>query len=372
MRLGAYQTLVNLGRGGMADLYLARADFAFSGCRPGEGGSPLVILKTLRGPQTPSRVAMFVDEARLALLFDHPNVVQAFSAGHSDEGRHFIALEYLDGHTLDRVYQRAHTTGIFGRADVRAVFLYILARALGGLHYAHELTCEGTPLLIVHRDFTPQNLFVTYEGRVKALDFGIAKAKGRVFRTTSRGEVKGKLRYMAPEQALGLRVDRRADIFSAGVMLYELVAGTSFWSSMMSDNIVFDELVGGNYRVEVPHETVGINAILKRALARDACERYRTADEMRIDLLKEIRATFSILSELSVMTASLVSSLFQAQRERTTQMLAHAKEQSDMPLAASAPPSSASSSPSSSSSSSSAPPPSSSKSWDMTGTAGRA
>jgi len=330
MRLGAYQTLVNLGQGGMADLYVARADFSFSSGCATSGDTPLAILKTLRAPHTAARVAMFRDEARLALLFDHPNVVQAFSAGEA-EGKHFIALEYLDGQTLDRLVRRLvhqdETVVRFDNPNVRVVLLYVLARALSGLAYAHDLACDGSPLLIVHRDFTPHNLFVTYDGRIKTLDFGIAKAKGRVFQTTGRGDVKGKLRYMAPEQALGLRVDRRADIFSAGVMLYELVSGRSFWAERLSDTAVFDELVGGSYAAEVPHETPGLNAILARSLARNAAERYDTANELRLDLLREISATGIPISQLGVMTASLMASLFQAQRARTARMLAHADNQ---------------------------------------------
>jgi eukaryotic-like serine/threonine-protein kinase len=330
VRLGPYQTLVDLGRGGMADLYVARAvdpiPRAANGAPPTNGGgmveapSPLVILKTLRAPLSKQRVEMFNDEATLALLFDHPNVVQSFSAG-EDAGRYYIALEYLDGQSVDRVIHRVVSAG---RTDARNILLYILGRALGGLHYAHDLARDGVPLLIVHRDFTPQNLFVTYDGRIKALDFGIAKAQGRVSRTTT-GEVKGKIRYMAPEQALSLRIDRRADIFAAGIMLWEFCRnGLPFWRSELTEKDIFEELVSGNYPTELPTETPAINAILRKALARDACERYRTADEMRVDLLTELGRSVP-LSQLAAMTASFVSELFQDQRERTARMLAHAE-----------------------------------------------
>jgi eukaryotic-like serine/threonine-protein kinase len=307
-RFGAYQTLVDLGRGGMADLYVGRV---------ADDPDTLCILKTLRPPVNERRVEMFVDEARLGLLLDHPNVVRTLSVG-EEAGRPFIALEYLDGQPVDRLMRRAR------RDDprLRWVLLWILAEALGGLHYAHELAMEGAPLNIVHRDFTPQNVFVTYDGQVKVLDFGIAKAVGRLHRTGT-GEVKGKLRYMAPEQALGLRIDRRADGFSAGVMLWEFCSGSPFWKTELVDPEIFDDLVGAMYPLAIHGEAPGINSILTKALARDASERYRTAEEMRLDLVVEL-ARMSRIDTLGVTTAALVTELFPDQRERSTKMIARA------------------------------------------------
>jgi serine/threonine-protein kinase len=302
----------------MADLYVARA---------ADPDASLVIVKTLRPPVTDKRIEMFLDEARLGLLFAHPNVVRTFSVG-EEGGRHYIAMELLDGQPVDRLVQRVRSAN---RDDERArtVFLWILAESLAGLHYAHELSSDGTPLQIVHRDFTPQNLFVTYEGRVKALDFGIAKAAGRIFRTTT-GEVKGKVRYMAPEQALGLRIDRRADVFSAGVILFELCGGAPLWNAHLQDREVFDELVGGAYPTSLPGASTALNAILAKSLARDASERYRTAEEMRNDLLAEIERRDSI-DGLTGKTAALIAELFADQRDRTAKMIAHAASQAAAP-----------------------------------------
>jgi serine/threonine protein kinase len=317
VRFGAYQTLVDLGRGGMADLYVAKAE-------PLLPDAPLLIVKTLRPPITEKRIEMFLDEARLGLLFDHPNVVRTFGVG-QEAGRHYIAMEMLDGQPVDRLVNRVRLANKDDES-VRTVFLWILAESLAGLHYAHELSSEGTPLQIVHRDFTPHNLFVTYDGRVKALDFGIAKAQGRISRTTT-GEVKGKVRYMAPEQALGLRIDRRADVFSAGVILFELCGGAPLWKEQLPDREVFDDLVGGAYPVGLAGASTAINAILAKALARDASERYRTAAEMRSDLLAEIERRESIAG-LAAKTTALMAELFADQRDRTAKMIAHAATQS--------------------------------------------
>ena len=316
MRLGAYQTLVDLGRGGMADLYVARPE-------PPSDKPPLVIVKTLRPPITDKRIQMFLDEARLGLMFEHPNVVRTFNVG-EEEGRHFIAMELLDGQNVDRLLTRARAEKRDDEA-VRTMFLWVLSESLAGLHYAHEMSDQhGTPLQIVHRDFTPHNVFVTYDGRVKALDFGIAKSNGRISRTTT-GEVKGKVRYMAPEQALGLRIDRRADIFSAGVLLYDVCGGQPLWRSNAPDREVFDDLVGGAYPVGLANASTAINAILFKALARDASERYRTADEMRRDLLAEV-ARREDVSMLAGRTATLIGSLFADQRDRTMKMIDHAAQ----------------------------------------------
>jgi eukaryotic-like serine/threonine-protein kinase len=303
----------------MSDLYVARA------VDPGTCGTPLatsatlVILKTLRPPITEKRVDMFLDEARLGVLFDHPNVPRTFSLG-EEAGRHFIAMELLDGQPLDRLIERIGAQK--SRADHLRCLLWILAESLAGLHYAHELSADGAPLHVVHRDFTPQNLFVTYDGRVKTLDFGVAKSAGRITRTTT-GEVKGKVRYMAPEQALGLRIDRRADLFAAGIILFELCSGTPLWRPGIPDREVFDDLIGGIYPLSVPTAEPAVNAILGKALARDASERYRTAAEMREDLLRALQRGGADRWQTDV--AKVVATLFASERERTEKMLAQAQ-----------------------------------------------
>ncbi len=339
VRLGPYETLVDLGRGGMADLYVARildaSRVPTAAGGKGEHGD-LVILKTLRPPPTDKRVKMFLDEGRLGLIFQHPNVVHTIDAGKdAASSRYFIAMEYLDGQPIDRIFHRASGKNAGDPLHVkslRPILLSILAQSLGGLHYAHDLCSEnGQPLLIVHRDFTPQNIFVTYDGRVKALDFGIAKSANRISPQTTSGEIKGKVRYMAPEQALGLRIDRRADVFSAGILLFELWSGVPFWKRGMTDREVFDDLVGSEYPTSIEDAPPGINDILAKSLARDASERYRTAQEMQTALLAEINKLMPLAEGADIArksdTAKMISELFADQRERTAAMISNAQAQ---------------------------------------------
>ena len=310
--VGEYETLVDLGRGGMADLYLAR--------EVNDATGDLVVLKVLRASANARRSEMFHEEAWLSAGFDHPNVVRTLGVGEAG-GRPFLALEFLDGPSADRIMHRvAERRGADPR--IRSMMLGILAESLAGLHYAHELSRNGEPLGIVHRDFNPPNVVVTYDGHVKTVDFGIAKSAGRISRTTT-GVVKGKVRYMAPEQALGMAIDRRADVFSAGVMLWEFCSGEPFWKAFPNDQAVFDELIGGSYPVTRSDETNGINAILTKALARDATERYQTVAEMRADILREIGREGPAMP-MRATIADVLTDLFRDDRERMATMLARA------------------------------------------------
>jgi eukaryotic-like serine/threonine-protein kinase len=157
-------------------------------------------------------VMMLLDEARIAARLNHPNVIQTLDVGQEGDD-YFLAMEYLDGQPVSRVLSSTS----FGLP--LGMHLSLIAEALGGLHYAHELKdYDGSPLHMVHRDVTPHNIFVTYTGQVKVMDFGIAKAAGRAAETRV-GVVKGKVAYMAPEQILLQPVDRRADVYAAGVIL---------------------------------------------------------------------------------------------------------------------------------------------------------
>ena len=271
--LGKYRLIAELGHGGMAEVFLAVAS--------GPGGfNKLVVVKRIR-PQLaedPEFLGMFLDEARLAARLAHPNIVQTNEVGHEGE-RYFIAMEYLEGQPLNRVLHRLHKT--HGGLAV-ALHVHVLAEVLAGLHHAHELAdYDGNPLEVVHRDVTPHNIFVTYDGLVKVVDFGIAKALNSSAETQT-GVLKGKVAYMAPEQARGERVDRRADVFSVGVLLWEAATGRRLWKGM-PDIAILQELLTGEIpspRTLSPEIPPAFEAVIMKALARDREDRFATAAEL--------------------------------------------------------------------------------------------
>jgi serine/threonine-protein kinase len=308
--IGKYRLIAELGQGGTARVFLAVVTGP-----AGLGFSKLVVIKRLKADveADPEFVAMLIDEARLAARLNHPNVVQTIEIG-EDRGQYFLAMEYLDGQSLRTVLKRAQGSS---EAGFPANLHYaVLERVLAGLHYAHELTdYDRTPLEVVHRDVTPHNVFLTYEGQVKIVDFGIAKAIGR--RTQTRiGFVKGKAWYMAPEQASDRAVDRRADIFAVGVMLWEAAVGTRVWGDLTYQDILARLRAG-----EVPSsprkakKTVPkpLDAICRRALAIDPDERYATAEEFGT-ALSEYLDKLGRPTEREL--GGYVSTLFKGTRER--------------------------------------------------------
>jgi phosphate transport system substrate-binding protein len=278
--LGEYRLIATLGRGGMADVFLA--------VRSGVAGfHKLVVVKRLRAeltelPEAPKYRALLLDEARLAARLRHPGIVQTFEVGEF-QGQPYLAMEYLDGQPLSAVLTKARR---MERRLPAALALQLVADALGALAYAHELAdYDGTPLKIVHRDVSPQNVFWTYDGEIKLVDFGVAKF-ARTSRETDAGVVKGKLTYMAPEQARGHAVDGRADVFVTGIILWELMSGRRLLRAptpaASMQRLLFEELPALT-RV-VPGIDPEIARICDRALERDRDRRYQTAAAMRADL----------------------------------------------------------------------------------------
>jgi serine/threonine-protein kinase len=273
---GKYRPIAELGRGGMAVVYLA----ASQGPR---GFSKLVVVKQLKEEFSSDNEfsAMFVDEARLAARLNHPNIVQTYEV-EEQGGRFFIVMEYLEGQPLSQVRTRLSKLG----APLRDQQARVLRDVLEGLHHAHELVdYDGTKLFVVHRDVSPHNVIITYGGEAKLVDFGIAKAADSTSQTRT-GVIKGKLAYMAPEQAFGKPVDRRADIFSIGVILWEAITGRRMWKGNAEGAIAHRLSVGDVPKITdfVPEPPPMLKAICERALAVRADDRYPTAAAMRQDL----------------------------------------------------------------------------------------
>jgi serine/threonine-protein kinase len=274
---GKYRVIAELGQGGTANVYLAVA-------RGPSGFNKLVVLKFLKAElalESEFR-RMFLNEARLAARLNHPNVVQTNEVFEED-GRPIIVMEYLEGAPLSRVVSRARDQG---QPIPMAMHLRIVCDVLSGLHYSHELKdYDGTPLGVVHRDMTPQNVFVSFDGKVTLLDFGIAKLTGAIAETQT-GVLKGKLRYMPPEQIMGEVVDRRTDIFAVGVMMWEAVTREKMWRGL-ADATVMHNIVNGlipsprSVRPDVPQR---LEQICMKALATDPKGRYATAAELQLDI----------------------------------------------------------------------------------------
>jgi serine/threonine protein kinase len=274
--LGKYCLIAGLGRGGMATVHLAvvRGPACFN---------KLVVIKQIHQQYADDLevLGMFLDEAKLAARLSHPNVVQTNEVGQEGE-THFLMMEYLDGQPLNRITQRLAKRG----GLPLHMHLQVIVDLLGGLHYAHELTdYDGTPLGVVHRDITPQNIFVTYDGVVKIVDFGIAKARHALTQTRV-GIIKGKIAYMAPEQARSDDVDRRADVFAVGVMLWEAATGVRPWKGVTEITLLRNLLAGQfpSARSVKPEIPEALDAIISRALAPDREDRYATAADLQAAL----------------------------------------------------------------------------------------
>ncbi len=283
---GKYVLVQKLAEGGMAEIFLAKQVGV-------EGFEKNVVIKRMLAhlSQVPDFVSMFLDEARLAASLSHPNIVQISDLGLAD-GCYYICMEYLAGEDFATVCRTAKKRGQHVPLNIT---LRVVAEAAQGLHFAHEATdASGRPLSIVHRDISPSNIFLTYNGQVKVLDFGIAKAESRVTQTTA-GVVKGKYQYMSPEQAGSGAVDRRADVYSLGVSLYEALTGVRPFAKD-TDLAILNAVLKHEYppikqfRPDLHPEVEGI---VNKAMAARAEDRYQTAGELSADIERFLGATTS-------------------------------------------------------------------------------
>jgi eukaryotic-like serine/threonine-protein kinase len=305
--VGRYILLGELGQGGTAHVSLAVAQGP-------SGLGKLLVLKKMK-PQfatEPGFSDMFLTEARLTARLNHPNIVQTNEV-FEHQGLPVLVMEYLEGKSLaDIGAAREPHSALDARHE-----LTIISEALSGLHYSHELTdYHGRPLELVHRDVTPHNVFVTYDGQAKILDFGIAKLKNSSVNTET-GVVKGKLRYIPPEQIVGETIDRRADVYSVGVMLWEIAAGEKLWRGM-SDAAVMNRVI--NERIprpseKNPHVHPALEALIVKALSADPSCRHATALELKLELDEVRRALWGPVSRQDLVSA--LDATFGEERRQT-------------------------------------------------------
>jgi serine/threonine protein kinase len=309
-KLGRYRLLMELGQGGMGTIHLALAT--------GTGDfRKLVVLKELREERVSDTlfVEMFMREAMLAGRLNHANVVQTIEAAR-DGKRLFLAMEFLDGQPLAQVMRAAQKSGLSQRA-----LLQLLCEALAGLHYAHELKdYGGSPLGIVHCDVSPQNIFVTYDGNVKLVDFGVARARGS--EDTNTG-FRGRLSYAAPEQIRGDELDCRTDVFAMGVILWEIVAQRRFVTPGTPTRDTISRRLGGrepSIEHVVPTVSADLWSICKKALRLNPAQRYSSAEEFRQALANYLHHTGGPPDPAEI--SSFMSQMF-GERRRAMHQLIH-------------------------------------------------
>lgn len=297
---GQYQLQKKLATGGMAEVWLARQTGI-------QGFNRHVVIKRILPhlAEDPEFVHMFLNEAKIASRFNHPNIAQIYDLGET-AGTYYIAMEFIHGEDLGRIMRRAFKSGQW---VARALAIRIIADACAGLHYAHSRTDEqGRPLKVVHRDISPQNILVSFDGSVKLVDFGIAKASDQASNTRS-GSLKGKFAYMAPEQAQGKPLDNRSDLFALGLVLYELVTGVRPLkrdSELSTLQAALECVIEAPSVVaEVPTE---IDEVVMHALAKNPHDRYRDARQFQM-ALEQLLVTEGTVAT-SVQVSELMEHLF--------------------------------------------------------------
>lgn len=310
---GDYTLLRRLAVGGMAEVYVAKA-------RGIAGFEKQVAIKVIhpRYSEDDHFVNMLVEEAKISVLLNHANIAQTFHLGCID-GTYYIVMEFIEGADAYRVMRKVSE---MKRALPIDICAFICAEVCNGLHYAHrKRDAEGRPLGIVHRDISPQNVLISYAGEVKIVDFGIAKAALRSTQTEA-GVIKGKYYYMSPEQAWGDPMDHRSDIFSTGVVLYELVTGRMMYTE---DNI--QALLDKVRKAEIPPPETrrpsipkALSQIVMKALARDPGQRFQSAQEMAEALTGFLYATSPTFTAARL--ADLMGTLFPEEVQRHSAIIA--------------------------------------------------
>jgi serine/threonine-protein kinase len=319
-RIGRYEVVGRLATGGMAEVLLGRLHGPHGFERP-------VVIKRILPHLAVDRtmVDMFLDEARIIANLHHPNLIQVHELGREGDEL-FMAMEFLEGESLSGVCRRLASRGELLDFDVAA---HIIAETCAGLHAAHEATsADGRPLAIVHRDISPQNIFVSYSGAVHVIDFGIATTVDRIGRTEA-GTIRGKFEYLAPEQMQSIPVDRRADVFALGVVLFELASGRRAYKRGSPAETMLAVLADpvpkiADFRPDVPSR---LEEICSRALAKSRTDRYQTAAEMRRELVAFSRKRTD--EDLAELCGNLMRDLFGDRISEKVDMLRRVRQGSD-------------------------------------------
>ena len=317
VRFGKYVLLNRLAVGGMAEIFLARQEGL-------EGFEKTICIKRIRPhlSSQPSFVRMFLNEAKLAAQLNHPNIVQIYDLGRINDS-YFIAMEFVSGRDMSRIIPKAEKKNI---PFPMIYALKIASNTCEGLYYAHTRTdAYGNPLDIVHRDITPENVLVGFNGTVKIVDFGIAKANSQLEQTRA-GEIKGKLSYMSPEQAMGNPLDARSDIFALGAVLYEWITGYKLFTGENEMAILKSVIDGKIYPPSYFKEDVppAVERILMKALEKDRDKRYQSAWEMQFDI-----DTFVAGSEFTpsnIHLSNFLKQIFDDEIEREKDLLMRSRE----------------------------------------------
>jgi len=297
-KFGKYFLLDRIGEGGMAEIFRARVGNIDSNGR-------LVVIKRIHAASSQNQefVQMFRSEIQVTMRFSHPNIVQLFEAGVEDE-QEFIAMELVDGKNLRQLLSRAHN-----RKETVPIEIvcYVVEQVATGLHYAHTFKDKitGQPLNVIHRDVSPQNLLVSFDGAIKVIDFGIAKAATNS-EATRAGVIKGKLSYLSPEQVMGEVLDARSDVFALGIVLWEALTGKRLFVTDSDNEFQVLKMIEACQSYVKPPSEINPNVpreldfIVLQALARDRKKRYQSADELARAIRRFASAQFPEFSPSDV------------------------------------------------------------------------
>jgi serine/threonine protein kinase len=297
-QVGNYTLLRRIATGGMAEVYIARS-------RGLSGFERKVAIKKILPQHSHNErfVDMLVDEAKITVCLTHPNIAQVYELGLDGDDTYFIVMEYVDGRPLNRIMQRVDERGMM-TIPIEAA-LYIMSEVAKGLDHAHkQKDARGFPMQIIHRDVSPQNVLISYQGDVKLIDFGIARAEGRIAQT-NQGVIKGKLRYLAPEIAAGEEPDHRADVYCCGIVLFEMLTGEAMYAPKTDLEALemASQARARSPRSRNPNVSEELDELVMKALRRDRGDRYQHAKDLHLELRRFLNEHYpayaaSDLSEL--------------------------------------------------------------------------